>query len=342
MQLLDSLIILNGNEKRAIELWQGDITEMSPAEAVNILVVSAFPGNYYPNPVSLIGALHQKGVSVERLAKDKQEDLRETCSCWLSKKIQSNNPGIQFEHILCFEPDFLGSPTDVVGDIFRSLAPFIISDPHLTEVAMPLVSTGMVGTPVAEMVAALFSAAVGWLENGLPLKRLKIIEISPLKAAEIKGAFGVLKKQYQHTTKQKARKPKYDTFLSYSHEITPDANALVDELKRLKPDLRIFIDQQDLEPGVAWHEKLYRSIDDSRKVLVVYSPAYPKSKTCQEEFNLASLLHVRAGQKILFPVLLYETELLPHMSDYQYIDCKIADRKKMRAACKKLIQELES
>jgi hypothetical protein len=340
MKLLDSLTIMHEGDTRSIELWQGDLTQMTNTEAVNVLVVSAFPNSYIPMEGTLIGALRQKGVSVGLLSKDKQIDLRETCSCWLSKKIESEDGGIQFERILCFEPYILGSPPDVVGDIFRCLAPFIIGDLQVTRVAMPLVSTGDAGESVAEMVEAIFTAAVHWMENGLPLEQLKIVEISPFKAAEIKGAFAILKKQYLQASASNQRGPKYDIFLSYSHKNTQDADWFIEGLKTLKPDIRIFIDHEELEPGVAWQEKLFRSIDGSRKVLTLYSPDYIKSKACQDEFNFASLLHSRSGQKVLFPVLLYETDLLPQMGKWQYVDCRVADKEKMQAACNRLYREL--
>ena len=338
---LNSLTITRGAEKRSIELWQGDLTKIAPEEAVDILVVSSFSNNYWPMPGTLIGALHKKGISVQKLSEDKQEDLRATCSCWLSKEIQSKDPGIQFKHILCFEPSYkVGKPTDVVGDIFRSLVPFIISDSHPMQVAMPLVSTGNVGEPVGEMVEALFTAAIHWMESGLPLQRLKIVEIDPLKAAEIKGAFSIVKRHHQRNAVGIGYQPNYDIFLSYSHENTADANWLIEQIRQLKPDVRIFVDYQGLQPGVAWQEKLYRCIDDAHKVIAVYSPAYVKSKACQEEFNFASLLHSRQGEKTLFPVLLYDTQLLPHMSKWQYLDCRVADQDKMLEACKKLVSEL--
>lgn len=342
MHQLDKLIITTGTEERAIELWQGDLTEIPPSEAVDVLVVSAFPSNYYPNRGTLIGALNQKGVSVESLSKNKQVDLRESCSCWLSNKIEAQDPSIQFSHILCFEPYILGNPADVVSDIFRSLVPFIIGEMQVAQVAMPLVSTGNVGAPVAEMVEALFTTAVHWMESGLPLKCLKIVEISPAKAAEIKGAFGILKRQYQHALTQKNHTHKYDLFISYCHANTEVADFFVTHLKASKSDIRIFIDREELVPGVAWQDKLYRSLDESRKVLALFSPEYVKSKACQEEFNFSSLLHSRSGEKTLFPILLYDTNLLPQMSKWQYIDCRIADREKMNGACKQLLQELSS
>src|SRR4051812_33471762 len=102
MKLLDSLAVTYKGETRYIELYLGDLTAMTPQEAVDVLIVSAFPNSYWPTASSLIGALAQKGVSVAALAKDKATDLRQTFSCWLSKEI--TGPGIQFKRILCFEP----------------------------------------------------------------------------------------------------------------------------------------------------------------------------------------------------------------------------------------------
>ena len=313
---------------------------MTPAEAVDVLIVSAFPSNYYPNPGTLIGSLDKKGVSVKALSQDKQIDLRAECFCWLSKPVTASDPGIQFKHIMCFEPNIFGNPADVVGEIFRALVPFVIGDKQVTQVAMPLVSTGNVGAPVAEMIDALFTAAVHWMESGLPLKRLKIVEFNQIKAAEIQGAFGILKRRYQQESARKQHVTRYDVFISYCHANTEHAHFCLEQLQVANPNLRIFIDHVELTPGIAWQEKLYRSLDESRKVLALFTPDYVKSTMCQEEFNFSSLLHARSGGKTLFPILLQETKLLPQMGKWQYEDCKVADQAKMRAACQKLLTEL--
>jgi hypothetical protein len=341
MKLLDSLTIPRGIDTRSIEIWLGDLTEMEPAEAVDILVVATSPGSYMPVPGTLIGTLDRKGVSLERLSKNKQKDLRDSCSCWLSEKIPVKEPGIHFDQVLCFEPFLLGSPTQVVGDIFRSLIPFVAGNTHPVQVAMPLVSTGNTAAVVADMTEALFTAAVRWLENGLPLKRLKIVEKSPTKAAEIKGAFAILKKQYQRAPHRRLKHPKYDIFLSCSHVNLDEAGILIAELKYLKPEIKIFVERNELDPEVAWQAKLYRTIADARKVMAVYSPHYIVSKICQEEYNLARMLDCQSGETILFPILLSPTQLMPHMAKWPYVDCVAADREKMKAACLRLVQELE-
>jgi hypothetical protein len=122
MKLLDTLKVYSGSEERKIEIYQGDLTALTPDEAVDILVVSAFPNDYTPTPDSLIGALFEKGISVEQLANNKAQDLRETSSCWISQEIINPPPGIEFKRILCFEPLTRGKPPEVVGDIFLGAA----------------------------------------------------------------------------------------------------------------------------------------------------------------------------------------------------------------------------
>lgn len=86
MKVLDSITISRGSEWAVIELCCGDLTVMAPGDAVDILVVSAFPDDYTPTLPSLIGALHEKGISVAELAASKAIDLRPYCCCWLSRE----------------------------------------------------------------------------------------------------------------------------------------------------------------------------------------------------------------------------------------------------------------
>ena len=44
--------------------------------------------DYFPDPNTLIGALYDKGISVQDLSCSPEIDLREQCNIWLSKQIQ--------------------------------------------------------------------------------------------------------------------------------------------------------------------------------------------------------------------------------------------------------------
>ena len=68
-------------------------------------VLSLLLGDYSPMHGTLIGALlYNLGISVERLAQQKELDLRHHFSCWLSKPITTE--GSPFSRLLCFERYF--------------------------------------------------------------------------------------------------------------------------------------------------------------------------------------------------------------------------------------------
>ncbi|MEM9482056.1 MAG: hypothetical protein AAGA83_00030 [Cyanobacteria bacterium P01_F01_bin.116] len=190
MSFLDVIEVKSNGHTRRIELHQGDLTDLSSDDAVDLLVLSAFPSDYIPSRTSLIGALYNKGLSVGALAQQKAVDLRKAFSCWLSHEIQPTDQGIQFNRILCFEPHVRGDAPDVVGDIFRALAPFIGGDPPIRTVAMPIVAAGDQGYSIATMLPPLIEAAVHWMGIGIPLETLKIFAYSDASADEAKNVYG--------------------------------------------------------------------------------------------------------------------------------------------------------
>ena len=217
----------------------------------------------------------------------------------VAQEIESVDPGIQFKRILCFEPLVRGRPPEVVGDIFRSLIPFLGDDPPIHSVAMPLVATGDQNVPVARMIDPLLDAAVHWMAIGLPLTELKIVAHSSAPARDLAREFVRVKEKYAEFTLVPSE-PAYDLFVSYSHEDTRDASMMVEELQQLRPDLRVFFDRMTLDVGSAWQQEVYEAIDASRRFLSLLSSSYVKSKICVEEFNIA--LHRRrdTGEEIVF------------------------------------------
>jgi hypothetical protein len=332
MKQLASLTFNNNQTYRALELWHGDLTEVT----CDILVISAYTNSFYPLPGTLIHALEQKGVSISDLAKNKLEDLRGSHACWLSHPVD----GQPFRQILCFEPFSKGKPTDVIGDVFRALVPFVCGEKESFQtVAMPLVSTGAMGWSTTEMLVALFGAAAQWLEHGLPLKKLLLVEKDKLKAVEMKGAFEVLCHYHKMMSSPAPNQPKYDIFISYCQKNKEYADFMVEELHRLKPGIRVFIDRQELQPGEAWQQKLYQSIDDCQKVVTLYTPEYLDSKACLEEYNIARMLHRNRKTKVLYPLYMNTVEKLPeHMRELQYRDVREANRAAISAACVNLVE----
>jgi hypothetical protein len=323
-----------------LELFCGDLTDMPPEHAVDVLVVSAFPNSYsVKNRRTLVSALHRRGITVHELAKDKAADLRESFSCWMSHPIEASYPGIQFKRILCFEPKQRGDPPQVVGDIFQSLMPFVYATPPVTSIALPLVATGSQQTAVEDMLEPLIDASVNWLRLGLPVTTIKLVEIDPMKAAELKGAFAILKKRYRlpPPPAPSADGFSHDYFISYSHQNTREVRALYDEMLRLRPEARIFLDRVALDAGTAWQPALYEALDDCRQVVALFSPWYVDSKVCREEFNIALARHRDSGGGVLIPIYLYSAPLPTYMQMLQHIDCREGSIDKLRQAAARIV-----
>ncbi|XP_027053931.1 uncharacterized protein LOC113681070 [Pocillopora damicornis] len=140
----DTISLTTSSGVSSIQLCIGDITKLSKEEQVDVLVVSAFPGDYSPTPSSLIGALSiNLGISVRNLSQDKEEDLRKQYFCWWSKPLHERH---SFRRILCFEGGFGSrgsSPPKVVGAVFRCLIPILSGkDSKGGSVIMPLLASG--------------------------------------------------------------------------------------------------------------------------------------------------------------------------------------------------------
>ncbi len=338
MELIDAITVRNRGREQSITLHVGDLSSLPREEAVDVLVVSAFPGDYFPTSTSLIGALEKKGVVVASLACDKEVDLRGFSSCWLSRPIDV--PGIHFKRILCFEPKVRGKAPELVGDIFRSIIPFTAGIPPVARIAMPLVASGDQGEPPQKMLEALLEASLHWLSHGLAVDRILIVIRDTPEVANLLGVFATAKRRFAEEFGIGSNSFRYDLFVSYSHNNMGDVMALVDELKTRRSSLRIFMDRMELRSGSAWQQHIFESIDHSRKFLCAFSPDYLASKICKEEYNIALFRHRETSGGVLLPCYLYSAELPTYMRVMQYEDVREGNREKIKGLADKLLEQL--
>ncbi len=375
MQLLEKLEIEDKQGSlHHIELYMGDLTAMDARHAVDLLVVSAAPNNYEPVKNTLVAALLKSGISLKDLAQYKAVDLRQQFSCWLSADV--NHPDARFRKIFCFEPWQRGEPAEVVSDIFQGLMPFLYSE-QISTLAMPLVATGNQKVKPGLMINRLLQAATHWLEMGMPLNTLKIVEIDAVKAKELKEAFELFKNKYLSARKMgikhwtpftepsSERQPAagsapvestalfpgmeplsplethtYDVFISYSRRNAADIEFFARELQAQSPGISIFLDRKELNVGSAWQQELYEALDDCRKVVTFYSPDYLASKVCKEEFNIALFRHRECKDGVLVPIYLQTAKLPTYMQLIQYIDCRENRQHKLKEAAGAVLERL--
>ena len=295
-------------------------------------------------PGTLIGALADRGLSVAELAGRKEVDLRDVSGCWLSQPIE--RPEFNFRHLVCFEPASLKrSPPDAVGDLFRSLFPYVTGEPWISSVAVPVLAAGNQGADPVEMMRAILDAASHWLSTGLPLPLMKIVvfdKAPPSLLAAVTDTFRQHKSAMGAVAAESRRTDdaRYDLFVSYSHVDSDVVHRLVDRIAQLAPDIRVFLDRAELDAGAAWQQNIFRAIDASRRVVCVFSPDYLRSRVCMEEYNIAHLRN-REEDGVLVPAYLRSTDKLPsYMRLVQYVDVREGDGQRLEHLARQLVDEV--
>lgn len=339
LKVIDTIQVKSSKSQGVIRFCVGDLTQISPKERVDVLTLWSVRDNYLPLPGSLINQLDQVGISVEALAMDKEVDLRQAFSCWLSREIK--NPNISFKRILCYEPEESAKAAELVGDIFRSIAPFIGGSHPIRTVSTPLLASGQLMKNKRVMLQQLVEAAVHWMSSGFPLDCFNIVSLPDKRLNELVQLFSELKTRYTYKTPQKQDQFSYDFFISYSHQDAREVNTFMDILRSQDKDLRIFIDKNNLNPGAAWQQEIFEAIDDCQKVATFYSPTYLDSKVCLEEFNIALCRHRESDQPVLTPIYLYSAQLPTYMRMIQFFDCREFNQNKLQDTARDLITRIK-
>ena len=242
MRVLDQFTVARRRGTGApaiIELLEGDLSAIPPEHAVDALVVSAFPNSYTPNPGTLFEDLFEHGLDMQEVARSKEEDLRSRLGCWISTPLPASQiQKFNFRRVVCFEPRYPAFVTasgfdgrsveQTVGFVFRCLNNFVIpetstdtdrEDYEIARVAMPLLATGNQRVPVDALLPELLEAAIFWLEEGLPIERLKIVAFSPAETAMASRLFSEVASAYRgaaDTESRKGARAKWETDLASS------------------------------------------------------------------------------------------------------------------------------
>lgn len=171
----------------SIEFYVGDILAMPRDWNVDILVVSANRNDYAPTPGTLIESLLQHGVNVERLARHMEFDMRAYSSCWLSRDLGRAGATLPVRRILGFEPVGVHTPASKIDDVFLTLMPVLANSDDGATVAMSLVGTGGKMGLVATLVEPLVKSAMHWMQAGLNMDRLVVVEKNREKARQLES-----------------------------------------------------------------------------------------------------------------------------------------------------------
>jgi hypothetical protein len=357
MELIDRWQVrrLRGGHPPAdIELLEGNLAEIPSEHGIDALVVSAFPDSYTPNAGTLFEALNARGLDMRSVARHKQEDERRHLGCWLSAPLPDDIVGrFHFRRVMCFEPlypEFVqnsgigGGVEESVGFVFRCLNNFIIpgSDRErnfgISSVAMPLLATGNQGVPVRMLLPRLLEAAKFWLEEGLPIQRLKIVAFKEADLPVARRIFQEARTRYEARLDARDSQ-RCDVFISYAHKQSKEADEFVKALHAHVPPGQIFFDRTSIPPGGHWIKKLSDALQHARVFVALLSPDYSASPVCWDEFQCAKLKEYTTRQSVIKTVRVYsEKDMPPIMAIYSYIDCAEGDLEKLRQSAAAIAQ----
>jgi hypothetical protein len=308
-------IIDHYGQKNWLEICVGDILDCESME-VDVLVLSAFPDDYAKTEGSVIGKLSEIGVDVERLARCKERDMRKTWSCWVSREIRGASQPVR--RIVCFEnafdrrggswaPNVAQNPAELVGDVFRSLREFLLSDPQRKAniVRVPLLATGDQKHDRLDMLRAIVRQAFLHLQFSGSIARIQIF-LRPctewLNRLLVEAGCVIHECRTEFPAVEQSNR--YEYFISYRHVDSAIKDQLVEAIRKKNPSVNLFVDKEKLEPGSFWKAELLRAMSQSRQAVCLVTDSYPEAPECMDEFHMAFNFNTRR-RGFLRPILIF-------------------------------------
>lgn len=311
---------------KEIQLLFGDITQLSIIDKVDLIMVSAYHGDYAPIEGTVIGALRHIGLGVYELSRNKAEDLRRQFHCWWSQPLPDILP---YRRLLCFETSGTRTaPHMAVGEVFRALiSASVLFQEGGGSIISPLLSTGNQGFSSGMMLRALVDAAANWMQCGLNVRTFKIVVYQPSK--NLKELFVALKEKWESKVVapvEEARKEGIETplYLCYHQDDTDQVKNITGTLQRKSPAIKmedggtVNLNQEDWMVPVSAKMKSYR------RVLVFLSPAFVNDETCVQLYNLALCTSRLMENGFLSPFYIHTVTPIPtYMTMVQWIDVRV-------------------
>lgn len=327
--------------EKSIEIFCGDLSDFS--NEIDVMLVSAFKSStfidgYALNRKSLIGSLkRKKNISVKKLSKSPEVDLRNTLGIWLSCEMDMKRTKIR--RIACAELSSfsnIGYRKYIQGDsIRRSVQGFfgLLSlannlNIETKTIALPLIGTGTQKLPVTVVMDALLDESIKALATNSKIMNIifvdkdihKCEEINKLIIEKSNGKNEFFINTTANTLEIKQIKPyvresvkssndKYKVFISYSSK---EYN-LAAEIRNILElnGFSCWMAPESIPPGSAYPNEINKAIERSEVFIILLSNNSMQSIWIPKELDIAVNL-----QKTIIPFKLDASDLNESFSLY--------------------------
>ena len=279
---------------KTIRLIQGNLAKAEGE--YDVVVCSAFKGDYVPLKNTLIGALQaHRGVSVHALSLAPELDFR-SMGCWLSRET-----GGSFRRIACLELlDYRNRHSQrmdhsrLLKSAFSTLS-FLIAQADaqgipVRRIALPVLGAGNQGLGMEYIVPPLFAQCTALLSTISDLETIDFYEINP-------GRLEQLAQIMNRLLASIGRKPSH-VFVSYSTKQSEMAHFMSRSLE--SSGIPTWIAPESIPTGSNYVKEITTAIHASRLLLLLLTEDAQRSNWVPNEVSSA----VGAG-KTLVPVQPY-------------------------------------
>lgn len=277
--------------QKRIDIYNDNLKNLN--QSVDLLVCSAFLGDYIPTYSSLIGSLYwDLGISVEELSINPELDLRDLC-VWVSKPIEG-----MIGRVACVEIKNYHSNIDINTDDLRSLYDtlfFAIKKCQqrgicVRSIALPILGTGNQGIKTETSMIPMLTECLSALKTLQALQSIIIFDRNKKKCEYIDD---LIRQEVSHLGSHMA-------FISYSHKDVKVANLLANELE--SNGIKSWIDHRMIRSN-DYAEDIVKGISESKAFLLLVSRNSMQSNDVLREVRNASLF-ADEKQLLIWPVLL--------------------------------------
>lgn len=284
-------------QKREIEIVCGNFENLGIC--ADLLICSAFKGDYMVTRTSLIGCLYRSfHISVRELAAHPELDLKDL-GVWISQSI-ANQP---FLRIGCVEmSDYRNSVQSLFETLFFAISRANARGFAIETIALPLLGTGNQGMDDESIFLPLWAECVSAFHYIPQLKKILFFERNRRK-------YDFMCKVMEESLGKVAQKM---VFISYSHRDQAIADSIAEHLE--KRGVKVWIDHRKIR-NPSYAEEIVKAIQASSVFLILVSTASQQSADVRRELHNAAYCE-NEGKMLLYPILLEKIDYSEIFSYY--------------------------